>query len=281
MNAPFAIEKQPSRRIGDIEVLAFCDGLLPTANDKVLGLSQEETVRMTGHKFGDVFYMSVNEYLLKIGDKLALIDTGSAERMYPSLGLLIGNLKAAGIDPADIDYIFLTHLHPDHMYGLIDHTGKANFPNAEVFVHEAEANFWFAQKPCGDPRIDKNLPHVEADTRPYRDRLHIVKEGGGITGVAAHLCPGHTPGHTAWIVNSGKDTAIMWGDVVHYAQIQFAKPEVQVAYDLDGAQAARSRRRVLEMCVKDNIRALGAHLPFPGFGWVEKDGSGFRINEAD
>jgi glyoxylase-like metal-dependent hydrolase (beta-lactamase superfamily II) len=98
--------------------------------------------------------------------------------------------------------------------------------------------------------------------------------------VSAHLCPGHTPGHTAWIIHSGRDAAIMWGDLVHLEGVQFARPEIEVTYDLDGRQAAASRRRVLDMCASDGLLVLGAHLAFPGFHRVELAGAGYRVLEV-
>lgn len=267
------------RRIGEIEVTAVCDGILPSNVKCALGIELEEVEKMTGLTRDETLWMHVNEFVLRIGDKHALIDTGAAERMYPSLGLLIGNLQRNGFDPAKIDYIFLTHLHPDHMHGLIDAHGKPNFPNAEVFVHEKEANFWLDRDLTGNPKLDGNITNAERNTRPYRatGQLRTVKDGEGIAGVSILCCPGHTPGHSSWIVSSGKQAAIMWGDIIHLEKVQLARPDVTVTYDLDGAMAARSRSRILDMCATDNLTVLGAHLEFPGFQRVLRRTSGYGI----
>ncbi len=263
------------RKVGDIEVVACCDGILPSRVDVALGIDIAETERLTGVKAGETMWMSVNEYILKFGGKTGLIDTGAADRMYPSLGLLMDNLRKENVDPATIDYVFLTHLHPDHMYGLVGKDGAPNFPNAEVFIHEKEAGFWIDARPTGNPKVDGNQKQVERHLRDYRDRIRVVKDGEVAPGVSVMCCPGHSPGHSAWIVHSRGQSAIMWGDLIHLPNVQMAHTEVTTTYDLDGAMGARSRRRILDMCVADGINALGAHLEFPGFARVVRRGEGF------
>lgn len=263
------------RKVGDIEVMAFCDGILPSRVECAVGIGLDEMEKLTGAKRGGTMWMSVNEYVVKLGDKIGLIDTGAADRMYPSLGLLVENLKKAAIAPEKVDYVFITHLHPDHMYGLVGADGAANFTNAEIFVHEKEANFWIDASPTGNAKVDGNQKQVARHLRDYRDRLRIVKDGEVVPGMSIRCCPGHTPGHSAWIVHSGKHAAMMWGDLIHLPKVQMQHTSVSTTYDLDGETGARSRRATLDMCVADGINALGAHLEFPGFARVVRQGDGF------
>ena len=163
-----------TRKVGDIEVTAFCDGILPSRVECAIGISIEEMERLTGAQRGGTMWMSVNEYVVKLGSKIGLIDTGAADRMYPSLGLLIDNLKKANVAPEKVDYIFITHLHPDHMYGLVAKDGSANFPNAEIFIHEKEANFWIDRQPTGNAKVDGNAQQVARHLRDYKDRLRKI-----------------------------------------------------------------------------------------------------------
>lgn len=270
------------RRIGDIEVIAICDGVLPSRVDVALGIELSHAERLTGVKKGEKLWMSVNQFLVRLGDKRALIDTGAADRMYPSLGLLPQDLRRRGLDPAEIDYVFLTHLHPDHMYGLVAPDGAATFPRAEVFIHEREANFWIGATPdTGKPNVDKNIIQTERHLRDYRDRLRIVRDGEVMANVSVKCCPGHTPGHSAWIIHSGREAAMMWGDIIHLQHVQMQHTKVATTYDLDGESAARSRQAILDMCATDGLMALGAHLEFPGFARVtRRSGEGFAL-EAD
>lgn len=267
----------PTRRIGDIEIIAVRDGLLPTDTEMAIGLDLRECERLSGVAHGQTFTISVNEFVVRTAGKTLLIDAGAGTRSYPGVGRLPQNLRSVGIAPEDIDAVLLTHLHSDHMHGLVDANDQATFPNAELVLHEAEANFWIDKPPTGNARIDRSLPLVERNTRPYRDRLRTVGSSEVCPGVSAHLSPGHTPGHTTWRIASGREQALMWGDTVHFEALQIPRPEVAVTYDMDGEAAARARRSIFDMCVAEQLLVMGAHVTYPGFGRLERRGTGYAL----
>jgi glyoxylase-like metal-dependent hydrolase (beta-lactamase superfamily II) len=261
--------------IGDIAVTALSDGLLAAPLDVVLGMDKAETERLTGRN--DTVPISVNAFLVRLGGGWALVDTGSGNTMGPTLGKLPDSLRAAGVAPAEIAFIFLTHLHPDHSNGLVDDAGNALYPNAEIILHEREAAFWLDRDPAPgeSERISRNIAKAAVTTAPYRRRMRTVRDGEVMPGVSAMLLPGHTPGHTGWLVQSGNDGLLIWGDVVHLASIQVARPDTGLIYDVDPQAACATRRRMFDRVAADRLRVGGAHLDFPGFGYVVRHGAGF------
>jgi glyoxylase-like metal-dependent hydrolase (beta-lactamase superfamily II) len=264
-----------SKKIGDITVTTLSDGVLAAPLDVVLGMDKAESERLAGRK--DVVPISVNAFLLERAGKWALVDTGSSNTMGPTLGKLADNLRAFGVAPDKIETIFLTHLHPDHSNGLVDDAGAAVYPNAEIILHETEAAFWLDRDPAtsGDQRISRNIRMVAVATAPYRKRMRKVRDGEVMPGVSAMLLPGHTPGHAGWLIQSGSDSLLIWGDIVHLAAIQVPRPDTGLIYHVDPGMACATRRRVFDRVAADKLRIGGAHLDFPGFGYIVRDGPGF------
>jgi glyoxylase-like metal-dependent hydrolase (beta-lactamase superfamily II) len=263
------------KKIGDIEVTTVSDGVLTAPLDVVLGMDKAEVERLAGRK--DKIDISVNAFLLKRNDTWALVDVGSGNTMGPTLGKLPANLRALGVAPEEIATIFLTHLHPDHANGLIDDAGNAVYPNAEVILHETEARFWLDREPTSGEgeRIRRNLAKCAVTTNPYRARMRTVRDGEVMPGIAAVGLAGHTPGHTGWLIQSGKDGLLIWGDVVHLAAIQVQRPDTGLVYDVDPQAACATRRCMFDRVAADKLMVGGAHLDFPGFGTIVRKGSGY------
>jgi glyoxylase-like metal-dependent hydrolase (beta-lactamase superfamily II) len=263
--------------IGDIEVTTLSDGVLTAPLDVVLGMDKAEVERLAGRK--DNLPISVNAFLLRLNGKWALVDTGSSNTMGPTLGKLPDDLRSHGVAPEEIATIFLTHLHPDHSNGLIDDSGAALYPNAEVILHETEAAFWLDRDPssAANERIQRNMAKAAQTTAPYRARLRRVRDGEAVPGVSAMLLAGHTPGHTGWLIQSGNDGLLIWGDVVHFAAIQIARPDTGLAYDVDPQAACATRKRMFDRVAADKLKVGGAHLDFPGFGTIVRRGTGFAF----
>ncbi|HEY9573305.1 MAG TPA: MBL fold metallo-hydrolase, partial [Pusillimonas sp.] len=173
-----------------------------------------------------------------------------------------------------------THLHGDHACGLSGADGKAAFPNAVVYVAEAEAAFWLspdiaAQAPANAQPFFKL---AQASVAPYvaSGKLKKFKAGDtvlpGVTSVPMH---GHTPGHGGYLFSSGQQKLLVWGDVIHSHAVQFAQPEVSIEFDVDQPQAIASRKKILKDASSEKLWIAGAHLPFPGLGHVRHDSAGY------
>jgi glyoxylase-like metal-dependent hydrolase (beta-lactamase superfamily II) len=268
-----------TKTIGNFTVTAVSDGVLYTTHDVVLGVDKEDSARLTGAPYGQQLVLDVNSFLIRHNGKLILSDAGSGHTMQPTLGKLPQNLRAIGADPADIDIIMLTHLHGDHSFGLIDEQGRAIFPKAQLILHEVEAAFWLDRtlQPNDTERIVNNSNRQRALMAPYRERIRRIKDGEVLPGITAMMRPGHTPGHTNWLIQSGGERILIWGDIVHLAAVQLARPEARLIYDVDTDLAAATRQKVLDWAADERLLVAGAHLGFPGFGRVVRDGDSFKI----
>lgn len=231
-------------------------------------------------------------YLIDDGKTQILIDAGSADSFGPNAGRLMSSLRAAGYRPEDIDDILITHMHPDHVCGLITPSGKPAFPAATVWASEAEASHWLAAPNKNVSNAAKNTAATDrlaagqsdettaylAKTAsralaPYRRSGHLrtfTPDTEVLPGIRALADAGHTPGHTAYLLTGAQ--ILFWGDTVHVAALQFLHPEATYAYDTDPAQAVESRKRLLRLAAEKGWRVAGAHLPFPGFGHVVRNG---------
>ncbi len=272
----------PAIVVGEFTVTAVSDGVLNSAHDIILGIDQAESERLTGVPYGQPLPLDVNCFLIRHRDRLILSDAGSGHTMGPTLGKLPQNLRALGVTPETIDIITLTHLHPDHSLGLIDEAGDAVFPKAELMVHKVEAAFWLdrAAQPGDSARVTRNTKAQRSATAPYRDRIRRIEDGEVLPGVTAMLRAGHTPGHTNWLIQSGDKRILIWGDIVHLASVQMPCPDATLVFDVDPAMARASRERVLEFAATEDLIVAGAHLPFPGFGRIERAEQGYQFHPA-
>lgn len=267
--------------IGDILVTAVNDGTFQASFDLIAGIERAECERIERAAFRPIPpKMTMNAFLLQLADRLVLIDCGCGTSMGPTLGMVCRNLAGMGVTPADIDTILVTHMHPDHVNGLVDGNNEAVFPNAELLVNEKELGFFLdpdspSRSPDGEPQ--DFFPNFRRVSKPYMGRIRTIKDGPVLPGVTAITQPGHTPGQTGWIVESGGDAVMIWGDVVHMPNLQFTAPEAGTTLDIDREQAVATRRRTLDMVSADRLRVAGIHMDFPAFGHVERRGSGYAF----
>ena len=264
--------------IGDILVSVVNDGVHQASFDDLVTSSRAacESAHLDEFRLAPP-WLTINCFVIRSRDRLLLVDAGFVGKTE-LVGRLLGNLSAIGVAPADIDSIVMTHMHPDHEAGLIDSSGKALFPKAELILHENELAFW-----RDDGAMTRATTEGQGDFRlaraalaAYGDRVRTVKTDEVAPGVCAFPTPGHTPGHTAWLVESGGDGLLIWGDIVHFPGIQFAFPDTSVAYDIDPAAAAEGRKTVLKFVAGEKLRVAGVHLDFPAFGHAVSNGAAYR-----
>ena len=276
------MNKSPARKIGDVDVTTVSDGILNVTLMNFLGIDHAECARISGWPVEGPIPLSVNAYLLQFNGKRALVDAGCASTMGPTLGKLPENLAAMGVDPKTIDYVLLTHIHPDHSNGLVRDDGEATYPNAEVIVSTADAEFALDRDPSTENNDFRKRGMIAAQRAfaPYRDRTRRIAGGEIFAGITACPQPGHTLGHTGWLISSRGDALLIWGDIIHIAGVQLERPDAALTFDLDPDMARKSRQRVLDWVATDRLRVAGAHIDLPSYGYVARKGTGYAF-ESD
>ena len=267
--------------LGNFEITALSDGTVDLPVDKILS---NTTPGKVDQALSKVFLKapletSVNGYLINTGTKLVLVDTGAASLFGPTLGKLVNNLKAAGYTPDQVDAVVITHMHPDHVGGLVN-DGKLVFTNATVHADQHDADFWLSQANLDKaPKESKGFfQGAMASLKPYVDSGKFKPFNGNtdlVPGIKALASPGHTPGHSTYVVESEGQKLVLWGDLMHVAAVQFANPAVTIQFDTDSKAAALQRQRAYADAAKGGYWVAAAHLSFPGIGHLRKEGRSY------
>lgn len=269
--------------LGDFEITALNDGTVDLPVDKLLKERQPgQVLRALRHAYlGVPLETSVNGYLINTGAKLVLVDTGAAGLFGPTLGRLQANLRAAGYQPEQVDEVYITHLHPDHVGGLLGPDGKPAFPNAVVRFDKRDADFWLSPEQMDKAPADAKgfFQGAMASLKPYQEAGRVQPFDGAtelLPGLRAQPAYGHTPGHTVYTVESQGRKLVIWGDLMHVAAVQFSDPTVTIAFDTDSKAAMPQRRKAYAAAAEQGFYVAVAHVSFPGIGQLRPDGKGYR-----
>ena len=275
-------------KVGDFEISVVTDGVvtLPLPDKFVQNEPKAEVQKAltAAYQPTGTVTLPFTPIVINTGPKLVLIDTGYGPEMHVktkgTVGQLPSNLAAAGIDPKSIDTVIISHMHLDHVSGLRTAEGDLAFPNAEVLVPALDWAYWMSDAEMNKlpegytksvyPGIRKVFAGLENKVTKYEWGKEIVP---GVTTIAT---PGHTPGHTSYVIASGSDTVYVQSDVTHVPFLFVRHPDWHAFYDQDADMAEVTRRKVYDMLVADKMRVQGFHYPFPSLAHVEKYGTGYR-----
>lgn len=271
--APTAAAPAPAPvafKIGAFDAAALFDGTIKVANDgKTFGIgrppSEVAAVLKAAGRPDDSLDLSLQPLLVRGEGKVLLFDTGAARVDFAQGGKLNDSLRAAGVEPAQVTDIFISHSHDDHLGGLTTADGALAFPNATIHISTPE---WAAMQ--AEPRRAALVKAMTPKVAAFQPGAVLLP---GL--VSAVEVKGHTPGHSAYEIASGQERLLYIGDAAHHFVISVAKPDWTIAYDGDAPAAQASRRALLQKAADQNLRLYAVHFPYPGLGRVKAQGDGF------
>jgi glyoxylase-like metal-dependent hydrolase (beta-lactamase superfamily II) len=277
------VDHKRVRQLGDICVTALDDGFADLPTTVVINIDEADAAALAELSSGDdLLHPVFNAYLVETGGRRLLIDAGCGVHMGPNAGKMPVNLGETGVAPRDVDAIILTHCHPDHILGIVDEDWNAVFPHAELVIPELEEQFWLR----GDAsNIDNEYQRMVTEraqkaAAPYSGRTRTISGGEVAPGVMMVPLPGHTPGHSGYMIEGGGKKLFLWGDIVHFPTFQPARPDASLLFDVDQPLARATRKQTFERVIADGLEVGGGHLLAPGFARVERAGTVYRIVQS-
>lgn len=266
--------------LGDFEITPLSDGTVDLPVEQLLADKQDKTRATLAREFLKTpLETSDNAFLVNTGSKLVLIDTGAGSFFGPTLGKLVANMKAAGYSPEQVDEIYITHFHADHIGGLVNNAQPV-FPKAVLRASKHEADYWLSAENAAKSPDKSSFEAVKAAVQPYVKAGRFKPVEGDIEllpGIRAQGTGAHTPGHMTYVVESKGEKLVLIGDLIHVAAVQMAEPGVTISFDADQKASALARKRAFDAAVKGKYLIGGAHLAFPGLGRLRSEGKGYRF----
>ncbi|MBV6632097.1 MAG: MBL fold metallo-hydrolase [Alphaproteobacteria bacterium] len=267
--------------LGDFEITTIADGFVsvPTVHPFFgSNVAKEEVDALAGENLlpSDGIKLGFTPTLVNTGKELVLFDAGNGDVRRPNAGLLRDRLAVAGYTPEQVDVIAITHMHPDHIGGLME-DGEPAFPNARYVASTTEYNFWTNTDLASNEQVSGIHALVMERVAPLAEKMTFIDDEqdvvSGITAVAAN---GHTPGHTLFRIDNGGKSVLLTADTANHFVFSLQRPDWHFQFDFDPGKAAATRRRVFDMLATDEMAFIGYHMPFPSLGYVQASGNGFR-----
>jgi glyoxylase-like metal-dependent hydrolase (beta-lactamase superfamily II) len=272
-------------KVGDLGVTEIYDGIWEKKHDpaffKNASLDDvKSALRAVGETDAFVPIPFTPMALTRPSGEVILFDPGTGGQVQPTAGRFLDNLKAAGIDRAKVTKVMISHMHPDHIFGLMEKETNAQvYPNAEIVVSVPEYRFWT------DPAVLEKLPparrplaqRIQATFPTWKNVRQVEGEVEVAPGIRTIATPGHTPGHISFHVASGNAQMIYSADTFYQPAFSMKTPQWQGAFDQDGPTAERSRRMLAERLVADRVLVTGYHFPWPGGGTLSRDGAAYAL----
>ena len=271
-------------KLGEFEVTTIYDGALAIPKvHPIFGKNQKiedvQAYLAANHLPTDKMTISFTPVIVNTGKEIVMFDSGyGEERRAKGAGKMAATLATAGFSPDQIDVIVLTHLHPDHVSGLMEE-GKAVFPNARYLTGDVEYNFWSKKELLegSDKNMQRRAKAVHNNVVPLAEKMKFIKPGADVvSGITSVQAFGHTPGHMCYHIESGGKRFLIFADITNHYVASLAKPDWHCVFDMDAEAAVTTRKKILDMIATDKIASAGYHMPFPAVGFVEKQGSGYK-----
>jgi glyoxylase-like metal-dependent hydrolase (beta-lactamase superfamily II) len=276
-------------KLGGFEVMPIMDsyvirpGLTPGFGGEA-GADEVKALAKANGIDSDKYFHPFTPILVNTGKELVLFDTGNGslsaeyEQMKGRLppGQLVARMAQAGYKPDDVDVVVITHGHPDHIGGLTK-GGQPVFPKARYVFGATEFDFWNKGENVREARKFNRELYVKIAV-PLANRATMIKPGDEVVpGIRAVDAFGHSPGLLAFTIESQGKTMINWADTCNHYAIAIQRPDIHLDVDDDKEKAVATRKRILDMVSKDRMLVAGYHMmPFPGLGYVERSGNGYR-----